>query len=144
MPSAHANRNQSNYRKLVVETLRRIPANSPEWTNHNTHDPGVTLIQVLAYSMEDLLDRLDKIPASSHTRFRKVAARVRRRRRSLRLLVSGGNKQTRAAVARARTTASEVGGKSRSSRARERRGFGEGASIAGGFGSSEAEFQLRS
>ena len=39
-----ANRHQA----LSDETRKRIPAHSPEWTDHNDHDPGVTILESTA------------------------------------------------------------------------------------------------
>jgi hypothetical protein len=35
----------------------RAPAQSPAWTDHNTHDPGVTLVELHAYSIHELMHR---------------------------------------------------------------------------------------
>ena len=88
------------YQKLVAETLRRIPLHSPEWTNYNSSDPGVTLIQLFAWLADSLLDRLDRIPESGRAVIQTIAARVRRRGRCPRLFICGGNKKTRSAAAR--------------------------------------------
>lgn len=36
------------YEELVAELVRRIPAHTPEWTNHNESDPGFALIEFFA------------------------------------------------------------------------------------------------
>ena len=36
------------YRALVEETLARVPVHTPEWTNFNPSDPGVTIVQLFA------------------------------------------------------------------------------------------------
>ncbi len=38
------------YQQLVEESLARIPTHEPEWSNFNASDPGVTLIQLFAFS----------------------------------------------------------------------------------------------
>jgi hypothetical protein len=43
--------------EFVREGLSLIPAYAPEWTNHNTADPGITLIELLAYMSEILAYR---------------------------------------------------------------------------------------
>lgn len=35
------------------------PAPAPAWTDHNTHDPGTTLLELLAYALEPLQYRAD-------------------------------------------------------------------------------------
>jgi hypothetical protein len=47
------------YDDLVAETVARIPAHNPEWTNHNESDPGFRLLDFFALIdalvLEDLL-----------------------------------------------------------------------------------------
>lgn len=43
--------------EFVREGLSLIPAYAPEWTNHNTADPGITLIELFAYLSEILAYR---------------------------------------------------------------------------------------
>jgi len=42
--------------------VRRIPVYSPEWTDHNASDPGITLIELFAFLGENLLFRFNQIP----------------------------------------------------------------------------------
>lgn len=49
------------YADLVQEALALIPAHSPEWTNHNASDPGITLIETFAYLTEMLIYRLNRV-----------------------------------------------------------------------------------
>jgi Baseplate J-like protein len=51
---------------LVEEGRSLIPATAPEWTNHNPSDPGITLVELLAYVSERLMYQLNRIP-DSHT-----------------------------------------------------------------------------
>jgi hypothetical protein len=46
---------------LVAEGRSLIPSHAPEWTNFNTSDPGITLMETFAYLSEMLLYRLDQI-----------------------------------------------------------------------------------
>ena len=36
------------YPRILSEALARIPVHTPEWTNFNDADPGVTLLQLFA------------------------------------------------------------------------------------------------
>jgi hypothetical protein len=54
---------------LVREALARLPAYAPEWTNHNVSDPGITLVELLAYFSEILLYRMARIPPASKLQF---------------------------------------------------------------------------
>jgi hypothetical protein len=41
------------------------PAHTPEWTNFNSSDPGVTLVELLSFLSESLLYRTDLVPHRS-------------------------------------------------------------------------------
>lgn len=43
------------------EARALIPAYAPEWTNHNPSDPGITLIELLAYASERLMYQTNRI-----------------------------------------------------------------------------------
>src|SRR6266480_1278558 len=57
------------YQQLVEESLARIPAHEPEWSNFNASDPGVTLIQLFAFLTETLLYRANQIPERNRRKF---------------------------------------------------------------------------
>ena len=46
---------------LVEEGRALIPLYAPEWTDHNLHDPGITLIELFAWLAEQDLFRIDRI-----------------------------------------------------------------------------------
>ena len=50
------------YQQLRDELVRRIPIYTPEWTNYNASDPGITLIELFAFLGENLLFRFNQIP----------------------------------------------------------------------------------
>jgi hypothetical protein len=57
------------YQDLLDEALSRIPVYTPEWTNFNKSDPGVTLIEVFAFLTENLLYRCNQIPDRNRKKF---------------------------------------------------------------------------
>src|SRR3989442_13380369 len=57
------------YQDLVDEALARVPVHTPEWTNFNESDPGVTLIEVFAFLTENLLYRSNQIPERNRRKF---------------------------------------------------------------------------
>ncbi len=68
------------FAELRDELLRRIPVHNPDWTDYNASDPGVTLLELLAYLGEDLLYRFSHLaePACSrldHTTSRRSEGR---------------------------------------------------------------------
>jgi hypothetical protein len=52
---------------LVDEGRSMIPVFAPTWTDHNAHDPGITLMEMLAWIAETDIYRVDRIP-DSHLR----------------------------------------------------------------------------
>lgn len=54
---------------LVAEGLALVPAHAPEWTNHNASDPGITLLELLAYFTDALLYRLGRVSTGSRLEF---------------------------------------------------------------------------
>jgi len=57
------------YADIVRDALARIPVHSPEWTNFNDSDPGVTLIQLFAFMTESILYRANQIPERNRLKF---------------------------------------------------------------------------
>jgi hypothetical protein len=57
------------YEDLLGEAIARIPVHTPEWTNFNHSDPGITLIEVFAFLTESLLYRANQIPDRNRKRF---------------------------------------------------------------------------
>jgi baseplate J-like protein len=57
------------YQQLLDEALARIPVYTPEWTNFNKSDPGVTLIEIFAFLTENLLYRSNQIPERNRRKF---------------------------------------------------------------------------
>lgn len=49
------------FQDLVDDAKRLLPQLSPEWTNHNVADPGITLIEYCAQLTDQLSYRLDRI-----------------------------------------------------------------------------------
>lgn len=57
------------YATLVSESLARVPVHTPEWTNFNSADPGVTLVQLFAFLTESLIFRANQIPERNRAAF---------------------------------------------------------------------------
>jgi hypothetical protein len=51
------------YDDLIAEARSLIPAVQPEWTDHNASDPGITLLELIAWLTEMLIYRADQVPA---------------------------------------------------------------------------------
>jgi predicted phage baseplate assembly protein len=57
------------FQDLVDDAKRLVQQRCPEWTDHNVSDPGVTLIETFASMVDQLLYRLNRVPASNYLRF---------------------------------------------------------------------------
>ncbi len=60
------------FEQLVKEAIRRIPVYAPEWTDHNVHDPGITLIELFAWLTEMQLYSLDRIGDKHYLKYLKL------------------------------------------------------------------------
>jgi predicted phage baseplate assembly protein len=63
---------------LVEESRSLIPVLAPEWTDHNTSDPGVTLIELFAWLAEMDIYRVNQVPDSARRRFLRLVGIVPR------------------------------------------------------------------
>lgn len=69
MPLPAPNLDDRRFQELVDEAKRRIAQHSPEWTDHNVSDPGVTLIELFAWMTDLLLYRLNRVPDRNYVKF---------------------------------------------------------------------------
>lgn len=49
------------FEELLTDARKRIPVHSDEWTDHNPSDPGITMLEVLAWVAESDIYKLDRI-----------------------------------------------------------------------------------
>ena len=57
------------FQDLVEEARRRIPLYTPEWTDFNLSDPGITLIDLFAWMTDIVLYRLNRVPDKHYVKF---------------------------------------------------------------------------
>ena len=69
MPLPTPNLDDRRFQELVDDARRAIPRYCPEWTDHNVHDPGITLIELFAHMVETMLFRLNRVPEKSYITF---------------------------------------------------------------------------
>jgi Baseplate J-like protein len=69
MSIALTNLDDRRWDELVEEGRTLIPFYSPQWTDHNIHDPGVTLIELFAWMAEMDIYRLNRIPEKHLRKF---------------------------------------------------------------------------
>ena len=54
------------FQELVSEARARIARTCPEWTEHNVSDPGITLVELFAQMVDQLIYRVNRIPEKLH------------------------------------------------------------------------------
>jgi len=54
---------------FVNDARAMIPSLAPAWTDHNPTDPGIVLIEMLAWLAEIVLYRIDRVPDRSYLTF---------------------------------------------------------------------------
>jgi hypothetical protein len=57
------------YTQLKDAALLRIPRYTPEWTDFNESDPGVTLVELFAWFTDLMLYQMNRVPDLSYVRF---------------------------------------------------------------------------
>jgi hypothetical protein len=60
------------YAHLLEEARASLPAYDASWTDHNPSDPGITLVELLAWLTETVLYRIDQVGDDSHRNFLKL------------------------------------------------------------------------
>jgi hypothetical protein len=69
MPLDVPNLDDRTFADLVEEAIAMLPRYAPDWTNHNPSDPGITLIELLAYFTELLIYRLNRVTREAKIQF---------------------------------------------------------------------------
>ena len=57
------------FKDIVDEALKRIPTKCNLWTDHNPSDPGITLIELMAWMTEMMIYRLNRLPEKNFIEF---------------------------------------------------------------------------
>jgi len=57
------------YQELVDEARSRIPRYTPEWTDQNDSDLGITMVQLFAWLTEMQIYRMSKVPRLNYIKF---------------------------------------------------------------------------
>ncbi|HEY6659991.1 MAG TPA: putative baseplate assembly protein [Pyrinomonadaceae bacterium] len=69
MPLPDIKLDDRTFEELVAEAKRRIPGYTPEWTDLNDSDPGMTLVQLFAWLSEMIIWRLNRVPEKNFIKF---------------------------------------------------------------------------
>jgi predicted phage baseplate assembly protein len=57
------------FQDLVDDAKRLVQQRCPDWTDHNVSDPGVTMIELFASMVDQLLYRLNRVPDRNYVKF---------------------------------------------------------------------------
>lgn len=68
-PLPAPNLDDRRFQDLVDEAKRFVQQRCPEWTDHNVSDPGVTMIELFASMVDQLLYRLNRVPDRNYVKF---------------------------------------------------------------------------
>lgn len=69
MPIQLPDLDRKTYEELLGEMIAAIPKHTGEWTNFNPSDPGITILELLAWITKTLLYRANQIPEESYLNF---------------------------------------------------------------------------
>ena len=69
MPLAAPNLDDRTFAQIVAEAKTLIPRYTPEWTDFNESDPGITLVQLFAWMTDMLIYRLNRVPDRNYVEF---------------------------------------------------------------------------
>ena len=69
MPLPEIQLDDRSFEDIVQDAKRRIPTYTPEWTDFNDSDPGITLLQLFAWLSEMILYRLNQVPDKNYLKF---------------------------------------------------------------------------
>ncbi len=69
MPLPLPNLDTRRWADLIEEGRALIPRYAPDWTDHNVHDPGITLMELLAYRVEQMMYRANRVPEKHRRKF---------------------------------------------------------------------------
>ncbi|HET9345455.1 MAG TPA: baseplate J/gp47 family protein [Candidatus Limnocylindrales bacterium] len=73
---------------LVDEGRAQIPRYAPAWTDHNIHDPGITLVELVAWLTEGDIYRANWVPARHRRKFLELIGHTPRQPRPARVAVA--------------------------------------------------------
>ena len=69
MPLVAPNLDDRKFADILAQAKTLIPRYTPEWTNFNDSDPGMTLVQLFAWMTEILVYRINQVPDLNYIKF---------------------------------------------------------------------------
>ncbi len=83
---------------LQQQLRQRIPVLTPEWTDWNASDPGIALLDLVAFAAEGLLWRFNQLPEATQLAFLRLLGLPLRPATAARALLAFGSKRKDGAV----------------------------------------------
>ena len=72
------NLDDQSYRSIVDAAMGRLPWICPDWTDHNSHDPGVTVLELMAWYKEMQQYQMNQVTDTMKEKLLKLAGVLRR------------------------------------------------------------------
>ncbi|AZI44511.1 putative baseplate assembly protein (plasmid) [Deinococcus psychrotolerans] len=69
MPLPTVNLDDRRFDDLIAQARQLIPQYCPEWTDHNTSDPGIALLEIFAWMTDLMLFRVNQVPEKMFIKF---------------------------------------------------------------------------
>ena len=69
MPLTAPELDDRTFDQIFKEARLRVPRYTPEWTDFNDSDPGITLLQLFAWLTEMMLYRMNQVPERNYRKF---------------------------------------------------------------------------
>ncbi|HEY2900424.1 MAG TPA: baseplate J/gp47 family protein [Polyangia bacterium] len=69
MPIPAPSLDNRTFNDLVAQLIGRIPIHNPEWTNFNRSDPGITILELAAFLLENDIYVANQIPERNRLKF---------------------------------------------------------------------------
>ena len=110
MPNALPDLDDRRWDDLVQDAVALVPVHAPDWTDHNAHDPGVTLIELFAFVTERQIYRVNRVPEPRKRRMLGLAGLAPLPPRSARVVAAFSLAEGADPVALPPTTEASAGG----------------------------------
>lgn len=72
MPLVEPKLDSRKFEQIFRDARLRIPQYTPEWTDFNDSDPGITLLQLYAWLTEIMLFEMNRLPELNYVKFLKI------------------------------------------------------------------------
>jgi predicted phage baseplate assembly protein len=60
--------NRLTYEEIKRQAIQRLPRYTPDWTDFNESDPGMTMVELFAWLAEMLIEQMNRVPERVHVK----------------------------------------------------------------------------